>query len=193
MFKSSILLYFIFEFINQTTFLSILKTLLFCIFILKESISLISEHPGSHKTKKSRCEHLALHYEEFTKTNKSSLVVAERVHIHDLFEVKDGRNAVCRLFYLDTLQEGEDDPSCDCRLTYKGESDQLLPVSLQGKDQTFHVVSYRLLLDFFLFKITDGTSESGFINAYNRKKTDDIWEECKSMSEMDLAFSRFRF
>ena len=78
------------------------------------------------------------------------LVVAERVHIHDMFEVNDGRNAVCRVYYLDTLEEGADDPSCDCRLTYKGASDQLLPVSLQGKDQTFHVVSYRLQLDFFL-------------------------------------------
>ena len=171
-----------------------------------------SEHPGSHKAKKSRCEHLALHYEEFTKTkskrvtrgapssqpetetlqlqnfpkksqsttkvekrspnpygiqipflpdqkfkdkykainmdgnpfpenlipnpsgekcklhgydfcSKQSalsryLVVAERVHIHDMFEVNDGRNAVCRVYYLDTLQEGADDPSCDCCLTY---------------------------------------------------------------------------
>ena len=94
---------------------------------------------------------------------------------------------------MEEMQLGADDPSCDCRLTYKGASDQLLPVSLQGKDQTFHVVSYRLLLDFFLLEITDGTSESGFINAYNRKKKDDKWEGWKTMSEMDLAFSCVRF
>ena len=219
-----------------------------------------SEHPGSHKAKKSRCQHLSVYHEELSKTSSKRLtrgatssqvqtlqnaprksdiksksekrvpnpyeiripflpdenfkekfrainrngnpfpdnlipdpqdkrckdhknkfcskqsalsrylVVAERVNIHDMFDVDDGRNTVCRVFYLDTLQDGGDDPLCGCRLPYTGETDHILPISKTGKDQTFHVVSYRILLDFFLLEVTDGTSESGYIKAHNRKQ-----------------------
>ena len=52
------------------------------------------------------------------------LVVAEKVNIHSMFNVE-----VYRVFYLDTLQDGGDDPLCGCRLPYTGETDHILPIS----------------------------------------------------------------
>ena len=104
------------------------------------------------------------------KALKRYLVISDKVFIHDIFQVKDSRDSVCRVFYLDTAAEDESCPPCDCRLFYTGEEDQLLPISTPGKDHTFHVVSYRMLLDFLLLEQTDGTSESGYIKAFNRRR-----------------------
>ena len=224
-----------------------------------------SEHPGAHKGKKTRCEHLNVHFQRFrdkptenTRTTRSShtvpetsnkgpeiqinsnlknvqtekripnpygvkipflpgkqfqekyqsialspipfpenlvpdpgnkvcskhkhkfcsqkmatdryLIISDKVVIHDIVEVSDSRNSVCRVFYLDTATEEDLQPRCECRLFYTGEEDHLLPISTPGKDHTFHVVSYRLLLDFILLEMTDGTSESGYIKAFNRRR-----------------------
>ena len=56
------------------------------------------------------------------------LVFSDQVHIHDILPVDDSRNAFCHVYFLDTLQPGEQTPACDCRLCYAGEEDQLLPV-----------------------------------------------------------------
>ena len=221
-----------------------------------------SEHPGAHKGKKMKCEHLTLHFERFREYQKNNvarktrskvnpgcqslreqseiiadesvkkrlrnpygiripflpdkifkdkyknisksinpfpsilipdpsnksckdhgnpfcsrkmaleryLVTSDKVLIYDMFPVKDSEDSVCRIFYLDTATEDGNNPLCDCRLDYKGEEDHLLPVSSPGKQHTFHVVSFRMLLDFFILEQTDGTSESGYIKAFNRRR-----------------------
>ena len=104
------------------------------------------------------------------------LISSDEVHIHDLNPVDDSRNASCRVYYLDTAPEGSDTPLCDCRLPYTGENDHLLPVSKRGLNHvtggrnTYHAVSYRLMFDFFLLEMSDGSSESGYINAFNRRR-----------------------
>ena len=80
-----------------------------------------------------------------------------------------------RVFYLDTAPQELEHPLCACRLPYTGEEDQLLPISTVVKynckaRKTFNVVSYRLLFDFVLLEMTDGSSESGYIAAFNRKR-----------------------
>ena len=77
---------------------------------------------------------------------------SDQVHIHDVLPVDDSRNSFCRVYFLDTLQPGEQTPACDCRLCYTGEEDQLLPVSVIGKHdfatrKTYNLVSYRMLFD----------------------------------------------
>ena len=103
------------------------------------------------------------------------LITSEDVHIHDIFPVDDSSNTICRVFFLDTMRDGDEKPPCDCRLPYTGEDDHLLPVSTSGHKyislrKTFHVVSNRLLFDFLLLEMTDGCSESGYIKAFNRKR-----------------------
>ena len=105
------------------------------------------------------------------------LVISDKVHIHDILPVDDSRNTVCRAFYLDTATDESDNPPCDCRLPYTGEADLLLPVSTFGNKytwtgrKTFNVVSYRLLFDFLMLEITDGSSASGYITAFNRRRS----------------------
>ena len=104
------------------------------------------------------------------------LISSDDVHIHDVNPVDDSRNASYRVYYLDTAPEGSDNPLCECRLPYTGENDHLLPISKRGLNhvtggrKTFNVVSYRLMFDFFLLEMSDGSSESGYINAFNRRR-----------------------
>ena len=104
------------------------------------------------------------------------LIMSDKVHIHDILPVDDSRNTVCRVFYLDTALPGTDRLLCQCRLPYRGEEDQLLPISTLGKDfswtgrKTYNLVSYRLLFDFFLLEMSDGCSETGFLSAFNRRR-----------------------
>ena len=107
------------------------------------------------------------------------LVTSDNVYVHDLFPVNDSRNSVCRLFFLDT-------DKCSCRLPYTGQEDMLLPISTSGDDfskskQVFHLISYRLLFDYFFLQMTDGTSTSGYITAFNKKRsllTGSLAKEC---------------
>ena len=196
-----------------------------------------SEHPGSHKAKKSKCEHLSVHYKQFREEDSNAviatgtrdtrakaraneeletiamktkirpdknveriegekrkvnpygikiplipdkyeqdkykdtkfsfsenlipepenklcklhgnkycsqksaleryLIMSDKVHIHDILPVDDSRNSICRVFYLDTLKPGEENPPCDCHLPYTGEDDHLLPISTMGKDHAW--------------------------------------------------------
>ena len=99
------------------------------------------------------------------------LVISDKVHIHDIFNVDDSRNMTCRIFFLDTTPTDGNEPLCDCKLYYTGEEDQLFPVSSVRKTfKTFSLVSYRMLYDFLMLEMVDGTSESGYINAYNRRR-----------------------
>ena len=62
----------------------------------------------------------------------------------------------------------------------------LLPISTSGDDfskskQVFHLISYRLLFDYFFLQMTDGTSTSGYITAFNKKRrllTGSFAKEC---------------
>ena len=104
------------------------------------------------------------------------LIMSDKVNIHDLLQVDDSRNTVCRAFYLDTTSPGSNEASCDCRLPYSGQDDLLLPISRVGEKTTwngrgtYNVVSYRMLFDLFLLEMTDGCSASGYISAFNKRR-----------------------
>lgn len=97
------------------------------------------------------------------------LITSDKVHIHDILPVNDSRDSICRMYYLDTVSQAHNNLPCSCQLQYTGEEDLLLPVSNSNR-KTSHLVTYRLLYDFFLLEMTDGTSVSGYIAAFNRRR-----------------------